>query len=127
MRRAPRLCNRDLETIDRLYYDEGYTQKDIAVMANYDQGGISRIVNGISCPSRENLLAKKLATLHDNRNAYAGNRRLPSSRKLTTKSVRLIRRMYFSGGFSQKGLAAIFAVAQSTISRIVRGEKWAWV
>lgn len=44
--------------------------------------------------------------------------------KLTAQNVRTIRELYRSGAATQVFLAKRFAVRQTTISRIVRGEQW---
>lgn len=44
--------------------------------------------------------------------------------KLTWKKVRLLRRLFQSGDFSQETLAKIFQVSQTHVSEIVRGISW---
>lgn len=44
--------------------------------------------------------------------------------KLTRDSVTEIRECYAAGGISQRRLAAEYGVAQTTIGRIVRWERW---
>jgi len=46
--------------------------------------------------------------------------------KLCQNSVNTIRLLYASGWFTQKCLGQVFHVRQSTISRIVLGQKWRW-
>lgn len=45
--------------------------------------------------------------------------------RLTAENVALIRRLYAGGGVTQVELAARFGVWQTTISKIVRGDRWA--
>ncbi len=47
--------------------------------------------------------------------------------KLTEAEVRLLRRMYETGDFSQHELSRRFGVSVRQIGRIIRGEKWAHV
>lgn len=47
--------------------------------------------------------------------------------RLNDDAVRLIRRLYGSGGVSQRALATFFGVCQRTITKIVRGEGWTHV
>jgi hypothetical protein len=49
-----------------------------------------------------------------------------SQAKLTNKKVREIRRLW-GGGATQRHIAKLFDVAPITISRIIRGERWASV
>jgi len=47
--------------------------------------------------------------------------------KLTEEEVREIKRRYENGDAIQRELAEEFDMGQTQISRIVRGERWAWV
>lgn len=46
------------------------------------------------------------------------------NRKLTSGTVRQIRRMYASGEYMQKELAEMFSVTSTNVSVVVRGETW---
>lgn len=45
-------------------------------------------------------------------------------KKLDVEKINLIKKMYNSGTFTQQGLANIFSLSQSQISRIVGGKNW---
>lgn len=72
-----------------------------------------------------------LGTQLDNMNDMKNKGRSPdcscennSKNKLSRNQVDEIRKLYFSGGYTQKELGEMYGVYQSTISYIVRGTKW---
>lgn len=54
--------------------------------------------------------------------AHMGERN--KSSKLTSFDVRLIRRLYKTGRYTQKSLGYVFSVSASTINGIVRRTAW---
>jgi IS30 family transposase len=49
-----------------------------------------------------------------------------SAKKLTERDVLTIHELHATGEWPQRALAKEFGVAQSTISRILRGRRWGW-
>lgn len=88
--------------------------------------------NGIKTDNRpENL---EWVTMSENhRHAFASGLRTArrgselSHSILDETAVRSIREQYASGQFTQRELAAAFGVAQNTIGRVVRRERWSHV
>lgn len=132
-KRSSQFTPQQFDRINKLYWEDGYSQYKIADMFDCNQSHISRIVRGIAC-SYHCMLTDKLAKLKSNikplkheavqaKTMRAKRHRLHST-KLTWAKVVRIRKMYFSGKITQKELAKKFGLNQSTISRIISGDKW---
>lgn len=122
-----------IQSINEMYWEEGYEQWEIAKAFKKDQGHISRIVND-KVGSLEEYLGEKLLHLKKNIKPKANKPKqgktlrakrdiLPQT-KLSTGKVKQIRQQYFFEGRTQIELAYSYKVNQSAICRIIRGERW---
>lgn len=132
-RRKRQLTPEQFQRIYDLYWEEGWTQYEIAELFKRDQSHISRILNGKAC-SYHCLINAKIVELQKNimplkheplqgKILRAKRERLPST-KLTWSKVVRMRKLYFTGKYTQMELARKFNCAQSTVSRILSGENW---
>src|SRR5574338_881761 len=114
-------------------YNQGFSQSKIAKMFDCNQSHISRILRGQAC-SYICLIDKTMATFKANvkpaKNESPQAKTLRAKRnrlfctKLTWKKVKRLRKMYFSGKYTQMDLAKKFGIHQSTVTRIVRAITW---
>lgn len=131
-KRSSQLSSAQFAQIKALY-KQGFPQWQIAKMFDCDQSHVSRIVRGLAC-SYICLLDKTMATFNRNvkpskseplqaKTLRAKRNRLQCT-KLNWKKVTRLRKMYFSGKYTQLELGNRFGVNQSTVTRIVRGLTW---
>lgn len=125
--------SKDFKMIKKLYFKKHISQYGISLLFHCHQSTISRIINDILIPYDmilkdkraryspnyipSKLEPKQAKTLRDKRS------HLPST-KLNEDIVESIRNQYFSGIKTKKELSIENNVNQSTISRIISGNKW---
>lgn len=124
---------KEFEQINRMYWEEGYDQYDIAEELKCNQTTISRILTGRRLP-RE--VIRKIKQEKYKKNFKAPPEELPRVRKLrckreelhstklTLEKAKSIRKSYFSGEKTQVELAKANRINQSTVCKLIMGENW---
>lgn len=129
------LTKEEYAEINRLYWDEGWEQGDIALefLGHSNNGHISRIVNGPPPLSWE--VQRSLKSIHS-KNYKAPRYKSPyvkkaiqagrdgDKAKLTFEKAQDIRHIYFQGKHSQVVLAKKYGVHQGQICKIIAGKIW---
>lgn len=132
-RRDKQLTHQQFDEINRLYWEEGHHQHDLAEMYGVSQSHISRIVNSIAC-SYHCLITNKIRRLeenivpskdeHKNAKTLRAKRETLHSTKLSWEKVSRMRKLYFTGRYTEMELAVLFGVNQSTVSLAIQGKNW---
>lgn len=121
------------EKLDREYYDNGAHQADLSELSGIAQGHISKIIN-----NKAGFIDDKIAEVHNilmdniipNKNEAIQGTVLRAKReslkcsKISFKDAQEIRRLYFTGNYTQVSLSKAYNLHQSTIHRILVGKKW---
>jgi hypothetical protein len=133
VRKKPSLREADIQHIQDLYFEEGWSQNEIndQYFGHSNSGYVSHIING-DVISLEAFLAPKLKRMQDSI-TFPKNKRQRSARrtrekhpmtKLTWQKVATARKQYFAGKITQKDIAQRLDIAQSTVCRFLNGSKW---
>jgi len=128
-----RFTKKVFKEVNRLYWEEGYDQYDIAEVFKCNQGSISRIINGLFTPVEERRAVKKQKYSPNYKpspyepgsaKTLRCKRETLHNTKLNVTKAKEIRRAYFAGEKNQCELAKLNNINQSNISRIIAGDKW---
>lgn len=132
-KRTRLLTTKQINKIKVLYQNSNLFQYEIGEIFGCDKSHVSRIVNNINF-GFQFLLAKKRSILEKNieppidepkqAKKLRAKRASLYSAKLNWNKVVNLRSLYFLGKETQVQLAKRFNIAQSTVSRIITGEKW---
>lgn len=134
-RKKPSLREKDIQLIQDLYFEEGWSQNDIneEFFGHSNSGYVSHIVNGqvisleaFLAPKQRKMTHNIKPRMHEPKQGTilrAKREKLPGT-KLSWAKAQAIRASYFAGMETQTALSKKFGICQSGICRILAGAIW---
>lgn len=114
--------------VNKLYWDKGKTQKEIAALIGRDQATVCRMLSGkyISIESvrknKKRIYSANFRATGESIQRIKNRRRYET--KLTPAKAQKIKNLYFSAKKNQAQLARMFRINQCTVHRVIAGGYW---